>query len=263
MAYEQYGFNENLTKYDLAELKKYVDDLVKEAKANALNSAWPVGSVYITADNSHPNDRGIPGVWEELPRGYYLSTIDTDRATSKSVAAGGVGGKWDFRLGISHIPQHAHKIKYQVSNNMGSKPGYGLLRFLSNTDSGNVNKPVFFKIWFRRLWGTTNTGEDVWEIFNGPSPSTNIVRKTNADPASQQFDRLIQSSPVGKGQGRMSDSLSVDFSYATKIEGTTRWGIYDQQTYNSEDFYSDTGVTQTDVVYEPRFINLRAYKRKS
>lgn len=67
----------------------------------AKSAAWPVGSVFISADGGTPTSKGLPGSWTRIGDGRFLM--------GASSGFGGTGGASTVTLQKGNIPAHQHK----------------------------------------------------------------------------------------------------------------------------------------------------------
>lgn len=78
----------------------HVDQIVERAVDQALDDAYPVGSIVVTASSSDP--RLSHGTWEQVGGGRYV------RAAGGGVAALEEGGSSEVGIGLSNLPAHTH-----------------------------------------------------------------------------------------------------------------------------------------------------------
>lgn len=101
-AEEAYVTNEAL-KNAIEELKKYVDQ--QSPGGVTLDSVYPIGSVYISANGANPNAI-IGGTWEEFATGRTL--IGYDPSDDDLTETGMTGGEKTHALTIEEMPSHNH-----------------------------------------------------------------------------------------------------------------------------------------------------------
>ena len=87
----------------IKELKKYVD--TQSPGGITLDSVYPIGSVYISANGANPNAI-IGGTWEEFAIGRTL--IGYDPADNDLTETGMTGGEKTHTLTIEEMPSHNH-----------------------------------------------------------------------------------------------------------------------------------------------------------
>jgi hypothetical protein len=86
--------------------------------AAALGAAWPVGAIYISADNVNPASKGLPGTWTAVGDGRFLFG---------GPAVGTTGGANSVQLTESNLPQHKHQhttFREDSGNTAASTPSY-------------------------------------------------------------------------------------------------------------------------------------------
>lgn len=97
-----YVTNEDLENV-IKELKKYVDQ--QSPGGITLDSVYPIGSVYISANGANPNAI-IGGTWEEFATGRTLIGYDPD--DDDLTETGMTGGEKTHALTIEEMPSHNH-----------------------------------------------------------------------------------------------------------------------------------------------------------
>lgn len=98
----EYATNEDL-KNTIEELKKYVD--TQSPGGVTLDSVYPIGSVYISANGANPNAI-IGGTWEEFATGRTL--IGYDPSDDDLTETGMTGGEKTHVLTVDELPSHNH-----------------------------------------------------------------------------------------------------------------------------------------------------------
>lgn len=98
----EYATNEAL-KNAIEELKKYVDQ--QSPGCVTLDSVYPIGSVYISANGANPNAI-IGGTWEEFATGRTL--IGYDPSDDDLTETGMTGGEKTHVLTVEEMPSHNH-----------------------------------------------------------------------------------------------------------------------------------------------------------
>jgi microcystin-dependent protein len=73
-----------------------------------LSRAWPVGSVYTSADDVSPADKMGFGVWEEFAVGRVLVGLDAGQAEFDAI--GETGGAKTVTLTAAQLPAHTHSV---------------------------------------------------------------------------------------------------------------------------------------------------------
>ena len=71
--------------------------------ADALDAAWPVGSVFVSYDGATPTAKGLPGTWTAFADGRVL--------VGASSGFGSTGGSSSVTLTIAQLPAHGHPFR--------------------------------------------------------------------------------------------------------------------------------------------------------
>lgn len=136
-AEEEYVTNEVL-KNAIEELKKYVD---KQSPGGVtLDSVYPIGSVYISANGANPNAI-IGGTWEEFATGRTLIGYDPD--DDDLTETGMTGGEKTHVLTVDELPEHNHDVTVENKELKGSVwnfAGQGATFGPGNSTSGVFSK---------------------------------------------------------------------------------------------------------------------------
>ena len=136
-AEEAYVTNEAL-KNAIEELKKYVD---KQSPGGVtLDSVYPIGSVYISANGANPNAI-IGGTWEEFATGRTL--IGYDPADDDLTETGMTGGEKTHVLTADELPEHNHDVTVENKELTGSV--WNFVGQNANFGPGNSTSGVFSK----------------------------------------------------------------------------------------------------------------------
>ena len=91
-----------------------------------LNSLHPVGSIFISAENTSPASM-FGGTWEQLKDRFLLGAGD-------SYAAGSTGGEATHTLTINEIPGHQHG---PITLGADSQ---NIIQWMSNSQNGSKNE---------------------------------------------------------------------------------------------------------------------------
>lgn len=83
---------------------------------------FPIGSTYITQDNTNPADILKFGTWERI-KGKVCLGIDEDDTYLNTI--GKTGGEKEHILTISEMPSHSHKVIAQEMTPQGAS-GYSI-----------------------------------------------------------------------------------------------------------------------------------------
>ena len=104
------------------------------AKVDLINLIYPVGSIYMSANNVNPTTL-FGGTWQKLEGRFLLGA-------SSSYPLGNTGGEASHKLTISELPSHSHKYDsyagaISVDNGDGTDLGMLLRTPQENVDTGN------------------------------------------------------------------------------------------------------------------------------
>lgn len=114
----------------------------QEYKIRLLDINYPIGSIYMTFNNADPKDI-LGGKWAPISQGRVLLGAGdniSDGTTTKSFAAGSIGGEYEHTLTTNEIPAHNHDIYYINKN---GTDGYGVT--LSNQKRKSYNNAIINK----------------------------------------------------------------------------------------------------------------------
>lgn len=106
MSTDKYMSKENSKSY-WNRMKAYVADYVSEHLSGGfdIDKVYPIGSVYISANNANPNAI-IGGTWEEFATGRTLIGYNPDDDDLKAI--GMTGGEKTHTLTVEEMPLHNH-----------------------------------------------------------------------------------------------------------------------------------------------------------
>lgn len=80
-----------------------------------LNQIYPVGSLYITTNETNPSNF-LGGTWEKITSDAYLKIVSSN--------AGNLGGtSSDHKIPVSSMPSHTHDMNDNVYGNQLNKMG--------------------------------------------------------------------------------------------------------------------------------------------
>lgn len=97
----------NITE-NLNSLKNSVDNLsTKIENLHHIDKLYPIGSIYITTDNTNPNS-SIGGIWEIYASGRQIIGVGNNGITTYNYNS--VGGSSVRSLGLENLPNHTHSI---------------------------------------------------------------------------------------------------------------------------------------------------------
>ena len=143
MAYERVNW-ENLpsknTPVNAANLNK-MDEKIANAveKSELLNLIYPVGSIYMSVNNTSPANL-FGGKWEQIKDRFLLSAGNT-------YSAGKTGGEATHTLTINEMPSHRHQLTDNGEGpglypNWGTNSGWGVPSQQLNGNGGIVDSDL-------------------------------------------------------------------------------------------------------------------------
>jgi hypothetical protein len=133
-----------LTPEDIADIAAIA---AASVRSTILNDAYPVGSIYISANSTSPAPL-FGGTWERITGKFLLSASDTDGgATTAQRTAGQTGGSPD-----AIIPYHQHQVGWLQSDKAASGTA--------------------FPRWWRWGYGTQGSEPTAWSEYAGTSGNT-------------------------------------------------------------------------------------------
>lgn len=92
---------------------------LNKMQTKLLEMAFPIGSTYITQNNTNPNTILNFGTWERL-KGRACLGVDEDDEDFKTI--GKTGGEKTHKLTIDEMASHNHSMK---NDDAGYYPGWG------------------------------------------------------------------------------------------------------------------------------------------
>lgn len=122
----------------IKELKKYVD--TQSPGGITLDSVYPIGSVYISANGANPNAI-IGGTWEEFATGRTL--IGYDPSDDDLTETGMTGGEKTHALTVDELPEHNHDVTVdnkELTGSVWNFAGQGATFGPGNSTSGVFSK---------------------------------------------------------------------------------------------------------------------------
>lgn len=81
---------------------------------NEWQKAYPIGSIYVTVDETVPSELLGFGTWEQIKDTFLLAAGD-------NYNGGDVGGDAEHTLTVDEMPKHTHKFAYGVENATATK----------------------------------------------------------------------------------------------------------------------------------------------
>ena len=122
------GAAENIIKAGTSNQLLYNDKEVI-LKENFLNLVYPVGSIYLSSNNTNPGTL-FGGTWTQIKDRFILTAGD-------SYSNGATGGAATVTLSVSNMPSHSHS--FTPSGNVSSHSHTGPSHTHSFTPSGTVS----------------------------------------------------------------------------------------------------------------------------
>lgn len=84
-----------------------------------LKTVFPIGSTYITQNNTNPNEILKFGTWERL-KGKVCLGLDEDDANMNTI--GNTGGEKEHILTVDEMPSHSHYQRLEWDDTVGWGP---------------------------------------------------------------------------------------------------------------------------------------------
>lgn len=104
------------------------------SKANILQSAYPVGSIYMSTTSTSPAEL-FAGTWERIKDRFLLAVGDT-------YTAGSTGGEAQHTLTVNEIPSHSHPVpslnKWLSPSGEGVDQNYSVVSNINTQASGST-----------------------------------------------------------------------------------------------------------------------------
>ena len=132
-----YLYDSKDVKYDNSKsglTSTYVEGAIDElylAAASATKEPYPVGSIYISVNNTNPSTL-FGGTWVQLKDRFLLGAGDT-------YSNGATGGEAEHTLTIDEMPSHSHSYKIGATNsNHSGSDGYHYLAQNNNANTGST-----------------------------------------------------------------------------------------------------------------------------
>lgn len=98
-----------------------------------LKIAFPIGSRYVTEDETNPSEILGFGVWERFKGGKIAIGVDEDDTDFSMI--GNTGGEKTHKLTIEEMPTHNHNYYYK---NIGAATGSESIVGNSSSNTGSV-----------------------------------------------------------------------------------------------------------------------------
>lgn len=107
-----------------------LQDNVEDAINNILLNIYPVGSIYMSINNTNPSTL-FGGTWEQIQDTFLLSAGST-------YTAGATGGSATHTLTVNEIPSHHHNLPTGYSGGTWSGGHYGFPANVGNDGTSHV-----------------------------------------------------------------------------------------------------------------------------
>ena len=92
------------------------DKDAQDKLSNLVNLVYPVGSIYMSTNQTSPADL-FGGAWERIQDRFLL-------AASDAYTAGSTGGESNHTLTIDEMPSHGHRVLYHKADGTDNRGGY-------------------------------------------------------------------------------------------------------------------------------------------
>ena len=112
-------------------------EILNKMQKDLLKAVFPIGSTYITQENTNPNTILGFGTWERF-KGLVALGVDEDDTDLDAI--GKIGGEKTHTLTVAEMASHNHQLKF-MSTGSGSGAGVPWSAsedFLGNDSSGCV-----------------------------------------------------------------------------------------------------------------------------
>ena len=96
------NINNNISRITILEAFAATAGSAFTSLEDALEAAWPVGSLHISADGLNPSTKGIPGTWNPIGDGQFL------RGSVNDFGVSGGNDSNQVTLIEANLPQHKH-----------------------------------------------------------------------------------------------------------------------------------------------------------
>ena len=136
-----------MAQYKLAYSGQQIDTLLGNIN-NIFNLIYPVGSIYISVNNTNPGTL-FGGTWQQIQDTFLLSAGST-------YTAGSTGGEATHTLSTTEIPSHSHSVNQQYVHRLdvadtnyvnygagGSLGGWDLPTTTNNVGTTRIGIPAF------------------------------------------------------------------------------------------------------------------------
>lgn len=127
--------------------------LLENFKQTFLNTVYPVGSIYISMNETDPGAL-FGGTWERISGRFLLGCGGTGPGANNSsgfgslptdqevwfsdLQPGSTGGEYQHTLSVAELPAHNHLRLYTESGPWVSAPLYGVFLYNTSPQTGNL-----------------------------------------------------------------------------------------------------------------------------
>ena len=257
MAYEQYGFNDNKTKYDLSSLDE-IQNRISNMETTVLNRVYPVGCVYWSKNKVNPgrpaSEGGLGiGTWAKVSTQHrVIAVVDPDGKTG-ALATGGDNEKY---ITADRLPDHAHRVETTTLDNtedpnnrwgdskskINPWAGVRVVPMGTGGTTGITPWHLGYEFGIRRGYGET-----VEMVKAGP----NTTVKSKDSTYSEFNNSFALETTAGKTkQTQLPQSVNMDITANTKITGFTGPGVYTKDAWANSTINSNGTVTYTDLAQQ-------------
>lgn len=115
---EQYSGETPLSAENLKKMEDNIENAINVVKTETLKLAFPIGSTYITQENTNPSEILKFGTWERL-KGKVCLGLDEDDTDLNTI--GNTGGEKTHTLTIPELADHEHQ--QTAEGKYGIEPG--------------------------------------------------------------------------------------------------------------------------------------------
>ena len=107
-----------------------------KSKANILESAYPVGAIYLSVNDVNPTILFGFGEWEAIKDRFLLGAGDL-------YGGGSTGGEATHTLTIDEMPSHSHEPSTVIAENTTDLMGFVTIRDLNSKSTGRQKIPAY------------------------------------------------------------------------------------------------------------------------
>lgn len=155
----------------------------KQLRDTIASNAWPVNSIYITADNRNPSEILGYGVWEQFSKGRVLigagTTTDSSNST-QTLNLGTSSGEFSHTLRETELPPHSHTHNLATTSNGEHTHTFNYLQMLK--PSPDTKHDAEMAQGGRVDYNTSTAGAHVHTITGSISGGGSSTPFTNMQP---------------------------------------------------------------------------------